>query len=105
MREAMNVHAPTPALRPHEERLDRLAEVAVKVGLGLAPGQELVMTAPIEALPLVRRITEHAYRAGSPLVTTLFDDDELTLLRFKHASGESFDRTHGWLLDSVAAAF
>ena len=55
----------------HEQKLDRLAEVAVQVGLGLKIGQELVMTASIEALPLARRITEHAYRAGASLVTTL----------------------------------
>ena len=36
--------------------LDRLAEVAVKVGLRLEPGQDLVMTAPVSALPLVRLI-------------------------------------------------
>ena len=40
-----------------EQKLDRLAEVAVKVGLGLREGQELIMSAPMEALPLVRRIT------------------------------------------------
>jgi leucyl aminopeptidase (aminopeptidase T) len=39
-----------------EERLDRLAEVAIRVGLQLKQGQELVLTAPIEALPLVRRM-------------------------------------------------
>jgi aminopeptidase len=43
-----------------EQRLDRLAEVAIRVGLRLQKGQELVLTAPIEALPLVRRITAHA---------------------------------------------
>ncbi len=48
-----------------DEKLDRLAEVAVKVGLGLRAGQELIMSAPMEALPLVRRITEHAYKAGA----------------------------------------
>ena len=48
-----------------DARLDRLAEVAVRVGLGLAPGQELVLTAPLDAVPLVRRITEHAYKAGA----------------------------------------
>ena len=101
----MNVHAPQAALRTHEERLDRLAEVAVKVGLGLRPGQELVMTAPVDALPLVRRITEQAYRAGATLVTTLFSDDELTLLRYRHAPDSAFDHTHGWLLDGMAAAF
>ena len=41
-------------------KLDRLAEVAVRTGVNLAQGQELVISAPIEALPLVRRIVVHA---------------------------------------------
>ncbi len=94
----------TPDLS-HEQHLDRLAEIAVEVGLGLAPGQELVMSSPIEALPLVRRITEYAYKAGASLVTTLFGDDASTLLRFKHAPDESFDRATGWLYDGMATAF
>ena len=48
----------------HEERLARFAKVTVRVGLGLAPGQELVMTAPIEALPLVRRSPSMPTRRG-----------------------------------------
>ncbi len=88
----------------HQERLDRLAEIAVQVGLHLAPGQELVMTAPIDALPLARRITEHAYRAGASLVTTLLGDDASTLLRFKYAPSESFDKVAGWLYGGMATA-
>ena len=58
------MNAITPRSMTHEARLDRLAEVAVRVGLGLAHGQEVVLTAPLDAVPLVRRITEHAYKAG-----------------------------------------
>ena len=54
------------------KKLDRLAEVAVRTGVNLAKGQELVITAPIEALPLVRLIAEHAYKAGAALVTPNF---------------------------------
>jgi aminopeptidase len=50
----------------YEHYLDSLAKVAVHVGLGLQEGQELLITAPIEAVPLVRKITEYAYKAGSP---------------------------------------
>ena len=88
-----------------QEKLDRLAEVAVRVGLGLSRGQELVMTAPLDALPLARRITEHAYKAGASLVTTLFSDEEATLMRFHHASDESFDRAPDWLQNGIAAAY
>src|SRR5690349_12102412 len=88
-----------------EQRLDRLAEVAVKVGVRVRPGQELVMTAPVEALPLARKITEQAYKAGASLVTTLFSDDAMTLSRFQHATDDSFDRATGWLFDGMAQAF
>src|SRR5271170_375286 len=89
----------------HEQKLDRLAEVAIRVGLGLAPGQELVMTATLDTLPLVRRITEQAYKAGATLVTTLLADEEATLLRYRNARGESFDYAAGWLYDGMANAF
>jgi aminopeptidase len=44
------------------QKLDRLAQVAVNVGLGLERGQELVMTAALDSLPLARLITEQAYK-------------------------------------------
>jgi aminopeptidase len=91
--------------RTHEQKLNLFAEVAVRVGLGLAPGQELVMTASLDSLDLARRITEQAYRAGASLVTTLFSDDEATLMRYRFAPDESFDRAPKWLYDGMAAAF
>jgi aminopeptidase len=102
---AAETRAKEKKLRTQDEKLDLLAEVAVKVGLGLARGQELLMTASLDALPLARRITEHAYRAGAALVTTLFTDEEATLLRYRHAPDESFDRAAKWLYDGMGAAF
>src|SRR5215813_4226611 len=89
----------------HEQKLDRLAEVAIRVGLGVQRGQELVMTASLDALELSRRITEHAYRAGASLVTTLFSDDDAALMRYRFAPDESFDRAAGWLYDGMGTAF
>ncbi|MGD1108283.1 MAG: aminopeptidase, partial [Terracidiphilus sp.] len=91
--------------RTQSESLDQLAAVAVNVGLGLKPGQELVMTASVDTLPLARRITEQAYRAGASLVTTLLADDESALLRYRYASDASFDRAAKWLYDGMAEAF
>ncbi|MEO9340039.1 aminopeptidase [Mesorhizobium sp. SB112] len=87
------------------EKLDKLGEVAVKIGLQLQAGQDLVMTAPVAALPLVRRITEHAYRAGAGLVTTFYSDEETTLARYRHGPDASFDRASGWLYEGMAKAF
>jgi len=85
--------------------LDRLAEVAVRVGLGIAPGQELVMTATLDATPLARLITAHAYKAGASLVTPLFTDEELALLRFRYAPEASFDAAPSWLFEGMAQAY
>jgi aminopeptidase len=101
----MSTSSTLEAALTHEQKLDRLAEVAIRVGLGHAPGQELVMTATLDTLPLVRRITEQAYKAGASLVTTLLTDEESTLLRYKYGSNEGFDHAAAWLYDGMAAAF
>jgi aminopeptidase len=88
-----------------EAHLDKLAEVAVRIGLGLAPGQEMVMTATLDAVPLARRITEQAYKAGATLVTTLFSDEESALLRFRYAPDASFDAAASWLYEGMAEAY
>ncbi len=87
------------------QKLDKLAEVAVKVGLRLEPGQDLVITAPLAALPLVRLVTKHAYKAGAGLVSTFYSDEEATLARYQYASDASFDKASDWLYEGMAKAY
>lgn len=101
---------PTPtsfdfASLPFEEKLDRFAQVAVHVGLNLQAGQELLITASVEMLPLVRRITAHAYQAGAVLVTTFYGDDESALARYQYAPDASFDYAAQWMADGIATAY
>ena len=95
----------TPQSPIDPKRIDRLARVAVKVGLNLQPGQDLVLTAPISAAPQVRRIAVHAYQAGAGLVTPIFNDETLALARYRHAADDSFDRAPGWLYKGMAEAY
>jgi aminopeptidase len=88
-----------------DEKLDRLAKVAVRVGLNLRAGQELIMTAPLDALPLARKITEQAYKAGAVLVTTLYSDDASVLARYEYGSDASFDHAAVWLHEGIANGF
>ena len=85
--------------------IDRLAELAVKTGLALIPGQDLMITAPIEALPLVRKITDYAYKSGACVVTPIFSDPEMVLSRYRNALDASFDQAANWLYDGMGAAF
>ncbi len=88
-----------------EQNLDRLAQVAVGAGLGLAPGQELVITATLDAIPLLRLITKHAYQAGASLVTALITDEESTLLRYRYGTDAGFDTAPAWLYEGMAQAY
>jgi aminopeptidase len=97
--------APPFASLSFDQKLDRLAEVAVRVGLNLQKGQELVLTAPTDALPLVRRIVDQAYKAGAKFVTPLILDDEVALARYRSAPDESFDFAPAWFYDGMANAF
>src|SRR5712692_294272 len=101
----MNAHERNLSAPVDPVKLDRLAEVAIKVGLQLQPGQDLLVTAPAVALPLVRKIAEHAYKAGAGLVTPILSDEAVTLSRYKFAPDDSFDRAAGWLYEGMSKAF
>jgi aminopeptidase len=94
-----------PQTPEFEKKLDRLAKIAVHAGLGLAQGQELLVTATLDAVPLARRITEHAYKAGASIVTTLFSDERSALIRFRNAAESSFDAAPSWLYGGMAKAY
>ena len=89
----------------HDLLLDAYARLTVRSGLNISPGQQLLITAPLDAVPLVRRITEHAYRAGASLVTTIYSDDVTTLARYQHAADDTFDTAQAWLFNGMAEAF
>ena len=101
----MNAHERNIATPVDPVKLDRLAEVAIRIGLQLKPGQDLLLTAPTVALPLVRKIAEHAYKAGAGIVTPILSDEAVTLARYRLAQDDSFDRAAGWLYEGMAKAF
>jgi aminopeptidase len=90
-------------------QLQVYAELAVKVALNLQPGQRLLIIGPLanggaslESAPLARQIAAAAYRAGSPLVETLYGDEAQQSIRFKHAPHESFTHFSSWLPNALS---
>ena len=53
------------------ERLARMAELAVRAGVNVQPGQLVVVLAQVENAPLTREIARAAYRAGASFVGSL----------------------------------
>jgi aminopeptidase len=87
-----------------DRKLQIYAELAVKVALNVQPGQRVMIIGPLanggaslEAAPLARQIAAAAYRAGSPLVETIYGDESQQLLRFKHAPRDAFGNFSAWL--------
>ncbi|MFN2281923.1 MAG: aminopeptidase [Anaerolineales bacterium] len=81
----------------HKEIIDKFADLALKVGLNLQPGQRLLIWVnQLELAPLARTIVSKAYQAGSPLVSVLWNDDEVLKARFEHAPRDSFDEYPAW---------
>ncbi|MCW5853972.1 MAG: aminopeptidase [Anaerolineae bacterium] len=83
-------------MSPFERQLDLYAELAVRIGVNLQPGQRLIVNAPINMAPLVRLIAKHAYQQGARLVDVLWSDDEVTLARYLYAPRDSFDEVSEW---------
>jgi aminopeptidase len=57
-----------------DERLERYAELAVRVGANVQPGQEVFLLANVEHVDLARALTRQAYRAGAAYVHVLYND-------------------------------
>lgn len=82
-----------------ERNLEKYAELAVKTGINLQEGQELVVRAPIAAIDLVRKITKIAYQAGAKQVYYDWYDHELMLTRLLYAPEEALKEYPSWEAD------
>jgi aminopeptidase len=57
-----------------DERLERYAELAVRVGANVQVGQDVVVTCLVEHAEIARAVTREAYRAGARHVIVLYSD-------------------------------
>jgi len=84
-----------------EQHLESYAELAVKVGVNIQNGQELVINAHIHAVDFVKMVTKKAYQAGAKEVHFRWIDDDLTLTRYTYAPDEAFQSYPEWEAESL----
>src|SRR6478735_7728318 len=60
-----------------DERLERYAELAVRVGANVQPGQEVFVKGLVEHAELIRALTRQSYRAGASYVNVVYDDQHV----------------------------
>jgi len=80
-----------------DNRLSEYAKLIVRVGANVQKGQTLILRCPVECVAFGRLIVEEAYEAGAREVVMQWGDDQLTRMRYLHASNEVFDEVPAWL--------
>ncbi len=80
-------------LRPRQRKY---AELLLREGVNVQPGQEVAVTAPAAALPFVRMVVEEAYKAGAGHVTVMWKDDELSRLEYENVETSWFEKVPEW---------
>ena len=79
-----------------EKYYDEYAELIVKTGVNIRPGQLLVINSGVENADFVRRLAKVAYKAGAHDVTVVWHDERFSLLRYQLAPKMVFTEFPEW---------
>lgn len=84
-----------------EERLRRYAELAVRIGANVQPGQDVVVTCLVEQAEIARAVVREAYRAGARHVVVLYSDLHLRRAAIELGPEEELGWSPPYVLDWV----
>ena len=80
------------------KNLGAYADLIVRVGANVQPGQTLLINALLDHAPLARELTEAGYRAGARFVDVAYLDMHVRRSFIEHAAEEDLNHTHPWSL-------
>ena len=81
-----------------DERLRRYAELAVRVGANVQPGQEVAILCQVEHAPTARAVAREAYRAGASRVVVRYADQQVRRAAIELGPEDMLGRTPEHLL-------
>ena len=84
-------------------RLDRYADLIVRVGANVQPGQTLFVNAALEHAELVRALTRSGYRAGAAYVDVRYADQHLRRAMIELGPDEELAASPPWAVERAAA--
>lgn len=82
-----------------EDKLDKYAEIIVKIGANVQKDQKVWINCTTNSLPLVYKIVEKAYEIGASDVNVKLGDDKLTRLHAEYKSEEIYSTIPKWAVD------
>lgn len=84
---------------PNPILVNKLAKLAVKVGVNVKPNQVVVIRGTTETKELIREIAEEAYLAGARQVHVQWSDDYIGRSALRHQSIEELESIPAWLIE------
>ena len=81
-----------------DQRLDKYAELAVKVGVNIQKDQILYISSSLEVAPFTRKVVRKAYEAGARHVYVDWADEEVMRAKFELAPEDAFSEVPEWLV-------
>src|SRR4030081_3759083 len=87
----------------HSHHIERLAELVVKFGANLQPGQILTLSSEPGKEPLARAVAEAAYRNGAKFVDLRVFDLYLKRARALHADPSTLGFVPPWYGEAMLA--
>jgi aminopeptidase len=91
-------------LSANGDRIERYAELAVRVGANVQPGQEVFVHGLIEHAELVRALTRQAYKAGASYVNAVYSDQHVRRAMIELGPDEALTYSPEWLKTLTGAA-
>jgi aminopeptidase len=88
----------------HDERLEKYAELAVRVGANVQPGQEVFVHPMVEHADLGRALVRQSYEAGASYVHLLYRDDHVRKARIELGPDSALTYSPPWEITLTEAA-
>ncbi|MGF3072542.1 aminopeptidase [Facklamia sp. P13069] len=86
-------------LKNFDQLLEKYANLIVNKGIAVSKEDYILIFADLDQAPLVRLVTEAAYKAGAKFVKVNWADDTLTRLHFTHQSEETLTDIPQFIID------
>ena len=86
-----------------DDRLERYAELVVKVGANVQPGQEVFLFSAPEHRDLARALTRQAYKAGAAYVNVLYGDAHVRRAMIELGPDSALGYSPDWLKEFVTS--
>jgi len=84
-----------------QKQLQNYARLAVRIGVNLQKGQELVVSIPVECAEFARLVTKEAYDAGAKRVKIKWADDTIARLNMERQDIETVQEIPQYVIDEA----